>query len=185
MIRPIRISDIPECVLLYNRYITETTVTFEFDPLTEEQFCDRVRRITQNYPYYVYEDDETGAVLGYAYLDCYSERKAYRFTSDLSIYLAMDARGRGIGRALYEAIEAEAYRRGFYTVVAIVTSENAASMAFHEAMGFVKMADFENMGNKFGRWLGVRYYRKNLRTASPDIPAEELQPQAQSLKLHS
>ncbi len=177
MIRPIRIDDIPVCVSLYNRYITDTTVTFEFDPLTAEQFERRVRRITQNYPYLVYEDDETERVLGYAYLDCYSERKAYRFTCDLSIYLAMDVRGRGIGRALYEAIEAEAYRRGFYTVVAIVTGENTASMAFHEAMGFVKMADFENMGHKFGRWLGVRYYRKNLRIPSPSEETDELLPQ--------
>lgn len=177
MIRPIRIDDIPACVSLYNRYITDTTVTFEFDPLTEEQFENRVRRITQNYPYLVYEDDTTGQVLGYAYLDCYSERKAYRFTCDLSIYLAMDARGRGIGRMLYEAIEAEAYRRGFYTVVAIVTSENTASMAFHEAMGFVKMADFENMGHKFGHWLGVRYYRKNLRQPSLSGETDELLPQ--------
>ena len=175
MIRPIRIGDIHECVTLYNRYITDTTVTFEFDPLTNEQFTARVRRITQNYPYLVYEDDETGAVLGYAYLDCYSERKAYRFTCDLSIYLAMDARGRGIGRVLYDAIEAEAYRRGFYTVVAIVTSENTASMAFHEAMGFTKMADFDGLGHKFGHWLGVRYYRKNLRM--PSDQTTELLPQ--------
>ena len=116
MIRPIRPGDIPACVSLYNAYITDTTVTFEFEPLTAAQFSDRVRRITQSYPYYVWEDDDTGAVLGYTYLDCYSERKAYRFTCDLSIYLAMDARGRGIGRALYEAIEAEAYRRGSSTL---------------------------------------------------------------------
>ena len=177
MIRPIRIDDIPECVSLYNRYITETTATFEFDPLTVEAFAARVSDITKNYPYYVFEDDETHAVLGYAYLSPYSVRRAYRFTCDLSIYLSMDARGRGIGRALYQAIEAEAYRRGFYTIVAIVTSENAASFAFHESMGFVRMADFENMGHKFGRWLGVRYYRKNLRT--PDLSGEtdELLPQ--------
>lgn len=175
MIRPIRIGDIAACVTLYNRYITETTVTFEFDPLTEAQFEARVRRITENYPYLVYEDDETGAVLGYAYLDCYSERKAYRFTCDISIYLDMDARGRGIGRQLYEAIESVAYRRGFYTVVAIVTGENTASMAFHEAMGYEKMADFDGMGHKFGRWLGVRYYRKNLRV--PSDHTDELLPQ--------
>lgn len=175
MIRPIRIGDIAECVTIYNRYITETTITFEFDPLTEAQFADRVRRITQTYPYYVYEDDQTGKILGYAYLDCYSERRAYRFTCDISIYLDMDARGHGIGRALYDAIEAEAHRRGFYTVVAIVTSENTVSMAFHEAMGYEKMADFENLGNKFGRWLGVRYYRKNLRT--PSDHTDELLPQ--------
>lgn len=175
MIRPIRIGDIAECVTLYNRYITETTATFEFDPLTDEQFTDRVRRITQNYPYLVWEDDETGAVLGYAYLDCYSERKAYRFTCDISIYVDMDARGHGIGRRLYDAIEAEAYRRGFYTVIAIVTSENTASMAFHEAMGYEKMADFNGLGHKFGRWLGVRYYRKNLRL--PSGQTDELLPQ--------
>ena len=178
MIRPIRMDDIPACVTLYNRYITETTVTFELQPLTGEQFADRVRRITRRYPYFVYEDEESGRVIGYAYLDCYSEREAYRFTCDLSIYLDMDVRGRGIGRALYEAIEAEAYRRGFYTVVAIVTGENTASMAFHEAMGFEKMADFAHLGHKFGRWLGVRYYRKNLRLPSPDgeQPRELLPP---------
>lgn len=177
MIRPIRIDDIPACVSLYNPYITDTTITFEMEPLSVETFSARVHDITQQYPYYVCEDDETHAILGYAYLSPYSERKAYRFTCDLSIYLAMDVRGRGIGRALYEAIEAEARRRGFYTIIAIVTSENAASMAFHESMGFVKMADFPNMGHKFGRWLGVRYYRKNLRLPNLSGETEELLPQ--------
>ena len=177
MIRPIRQEDIPACVSLYNAYITDTTATFELEPLTVDAFSARVHTITPQFPYYVCEDDETGEILGYAYLSPYSERQAYRFTCDLSIYLAMPARGRGIGRMLYEAIEKEAYRRGFYTIIAIVTSENTVSMAFHEAMGFVKMADFENMGHKFGRWLGVRYYRKKLRTPHPTGNAEELLPQ--------
>lgn len=176
MIRPIRMDDVPACVTLYNRYITETTVTFELQPLSEAQFADRVKSITRRYPYLVYEDDQTGQVIGYAYLDCYSEREAYRFTCDLSIYLDMEVRGRGIGRALYEAIEAEAYRCGFYTIIAIVTGENTASMAFHEAMGFETMADFSHLGHKFGRWLSVRYYRKNLRLPTEQAPNEPWPP---------
>jgi hypothetical protein len=50
-------------------------------------------------------------------------------------------------------------------------------MAFHESMGFIKMADFPNMGHKFGRWLGVRYYRKNLRLPNPSGETKELIPQ--------
>lgn len=183
MIRPIRRKDIPACVSLYNDYILTTTSTFELDALTVDAFAARVESITAQFPYYVFEDDATGEILGYVYLSPYSERQAYRFTCDLSIYLAMPVRGRGIGRQLYEAIEAEAYRRGFHTVIAIVTSENTVSMAFHEAMGFVKMADFENMGHKFGRWLGVRYYRKNLRTPNPTGKVQELLPQDEGFLL--
>ena len=176
MIRPISPKDIPDCVSLYNHYIRSTTVTFEFDALTEAQFSDRALQISEQYPFYVYEDDDNGRILGYAYLSPYSERKAYRFVCDLSIYVAADVRSQGIGHRLYEAIEAEAYRRGFYAIIAVVTGENTASMAFHERQGFVLMAEFENMGHKFGRWLGVRYYRKNLRIPESGTQPDELIP---------
>ena len=176
MIRPISPKDIPDCVSLYNHYIRSTTITFECDPLTESQFSDRALQISVQYPFYVCEDDDNGRILGYAYLSPYSERKAYRFVCDLSIYVAADVRGQGVGHDLYQAIEAEAYRRGFYAIIAVVTGENTASMAFHERQGFVLMAEFENMGYKLGRWLGVRYYRKTLRKPDPVTPPDELIP---------
>ena len=177
MIRPIRRGDIKECVTLYNRYITETTATFELEPLTEEAFAARVETLCRTYPYLVCEDDD-GHVVGYAYLSPYAERAAYRFTCDISIYLAMDERGKGYGRLLYEALEAEAYRRGFFSIVAVVTGENTASMAFHERMGYALMAEFPRMGFKFDRWLSVRYYRKMLRDPEKDKPREVLSSEA-------
>lgn len=175
VIRPIRRSDIAECITIYNRYITETTSTFEIEPLTVEAFDTRVSRLCRQYPFLVCTDGACGRVLGYAYLSPFGERAAYRFTCDVSIYLDMEERGRGLGRMLYQALEAEAVRRGFYSMVAIVTGENAASMEFHARMGFSRMAEFPEMGYKFGRWLSVCYYRKRLRTPIPgEIPIELL-----------
>lgn len=83
IIRNIKKEDIRRCVEIYNYYIINSTATFEEQPLTEAQFAERVKRISADYPYLVAEED--GKVVGYAYLDKYNERSAYRFTADLSI----------------------------------------------------------------------------------------------------
>lgn len=171
MIRSIRKADIPACVKLYNHYVENTTVSFELDPVTEEEFSARVESITQRYPYLVYEDDRTGEVLGYAYLSVYSVRLAYRFSCDLSIYVKKDMQAHGIGHMLYSAIERLAYAQGFYSIIAVVSEENAVSRRFHERQGFARMADFDDIAFKQGRWIGVRYYRKFLRTPE-DVPHE-------------
>ena len=157
---PIREEDIPFCREIYNYYIRETTVTFEEQELTAEQFARRVRRISAGYPYLVAREGER--VLGYAYLDLYSERSAYRFTADLSIYLDKSCRARGIGRLLWAAVEKEAESRGFRQVISLVTGENAGSRAFHERCGFVHRGRLEAVGCKFGRWLDVDFYQKTV-----------------------
>ena len=79
IIRNIKKEDIRRCVEIYNYYIINSTATFEEQPLTEAQFAERVKRISADYPYLVAEED--GKVVGYAYLDKYNERSAYRFTA--------------------------------------------------------------------------------------------------------
>ena len=165
MIRPIRESDVPACVDIYNHYICNTTYSFETEALTCDSFLERVKRISADYPYLVYEDEESGLILGYAYLDRFSERGAYRFTCDLSIYVSSDVLGQEIGYRLYDAIEKQGIACGFYNIIAIVTSENERSMRFHERQGFVCAAQFDDVAFKHGRWLGVRYYRKTVRQA--------------------
>ena len=73
--------------------------------------------------------EEDGAVVGYAYLDAYNERSAYRYTADLSIYLAHSCMGRGVGSQLLTAIEHEGEKMGLHSIVAIITEENARSIA--------------------------------------------------------
>lgn len=159
-IRPIEDRDIAACLAIYNYYIEHTTITFEEEPLSMAAFSARVRRIRGDYPYLVAEED--GTVVGYAYLDAYNERSAYRYTADLSIYLAHDCLSRGVGSALLTAIERLAEQRGLRNIVSIITEENARSLAFHERHGYREVGRLYKSGLKFGRWLDVAFYQKIL-----------------------
>ncbi|MCQ2431875.1 MAG: N-acetyltransferase family protein [Clostridia bacterium] len=173
MIRPVKPEDFGACLSIYNYYIDNTTYTFETELLTEAVFSERILQISARFPFLVYEDDDTGAILGYCYLDRFAQRAAYRFSCDLSIYLAHDVLGRGIGHRLYEAIEKEAIRRHFYNIYAIITSQNTGSLAFHLRQGFREEGRFDGIAYKMGMWLGVRYLHKILipeRDGEPDEP---------------
>ena len=159
-IRPIGEADIAACTKIYNYYIENTTITFEETCLTAEAFAARVHRITQSYPYLVAE--ENGQVTGYAYLDAYNERSAYRYTADLSIYLAHDCLSRGIGSALLAEIERLGAEQGLRNIVSIITEENSRSLAFHEKHGYRPVGRLYKSGLKFGRWLDVAFYQKVL-----------------------
>ena len=109
-----------------------------------------------------------GAVLGYAYASRPFERAAYAWCAEPSIYLRPDARGRGIGRQLYAALEALLSQMGYAVSFAIITGENEASLAFHRAQGYEKCAEMVKCGLKFGRWLDVDWLEKRL--SSVEIP---------------
>ncbi len=160
IIRHIEPKDESACLAIYNRYITETTITFEETPLGESEWHERVARIKAKYPYLVVTEGEN--VLGYAYLDAYSPRSAYRYTADLSIYLDRTATGHGIGTKLLNAIEKTAKENGFRNLISIVTGENFNSMAFHEKHGFVEIGRLKKVGFKHEKWLDVVLYQKVL-----------------------
>lgn len=159
-IRPLRESDIGACLEIYQYYIENTTYTFEEERLDEALFAARVRRITERFPFLVAVEE--GKIVGYAYLDRFHERSAYRYTADLSIYLDHRVLHRGVGSLLYAAIESAAREAGFCQLLSLVTAENAGSVAFHEKHGFVLRGELPDVGYKFNRWLGVRYYQKTL-----------------------
>lgn len=159
-IRPIRQEDFAACLAIYNRYIAETTVTFEETCLSADAWRARVERITEKYPYLVACDGEQ--ILGYAYLDAYSPRSAYRYTADLSIYLDRDVTGHGIGGELLRAIGEQAAELGIRQLLSIVTGENMVSMRFHERHGFSAVGRLRRVGYKQKKWLDVVIYQKEL-----------------------
>ena len=161
MIRPAEEKDIGALTAIYNYYIENTTFTLELEPLSEQAFGERVRTISARFPYLVYEEE--GRVLGYVYLNDFNSRGGYRFTVDLSLYVAQAARGRGIGKALYQEIEKIAKDRGFCNIISLITSENEASLAFHDALGFERVARIDDIANKFDRWLGLCYCIKRIK----------------------
>ena len=158
MIRIATEADLPQILAIYAPYIENTTITFEYHVPTEAEFLTRFREITAQFPWLVWE--EGGSVLGYAYAGAPWERAAYRWCAEMSIYLHPSVHGRGIGRLLYARLEEILTRQGYRVVYALITTENAGSVAFHEKLGYVYHSTFENCGYKMGRWLGVIWLQK-------------------------
>ncbi|MBQ7802093.1 MAG: N-acetyltransferase [Oscillospiraceae bacterium] len=160
MLRIAAEGDVPAMLDIYAPYILTTTYSFEYIVPTEAEFLERFRRITAQFPWLVWE--EAGEILGYAYGSAPFERAAYGWCAEGSVYLREDARGRGIGGKLYAALEELLTAQGYRVIYAIITSENAASVAFHGKMGYKFLAEFPNCGFKFGRWVGVTWMEKRL-----------------------
>ena len=166
MIRPALEADLPAILAIYGPYILTSTATFEYEVPTLSAFTDRFRGITAQFPWLVWEEE--GEILGYAYASAPYTRPAYAWCAEPSIYLRPDARGRGIGTALYAALEEILRTQGYQVLYALVTQENAASLRFHEKLGFRQMVLFPDCGFKFGRWLGLIWLEKRLK--SVEIP---------------
>lgn len=168
MIRNAIEPDIPAMLAIYAPYVETTTYTFEYTVPSEGEFLARFRDITQQFPWLVWE--ENGTVLGYAYGSLPWTRAAYAWAGEVSIYLAPEARGRGIGRKLYTALEKLMARQGYRVLYAIITEENRGSLAFHQALGYREAGVFSHCGLKFGRWLSVVWMEKHMNSVG--IPSE-------------
>ena len=160
MIRIASESDVPAMLAIYAPYVEETTYSFEYTPPTQAVFLERFHSITEQFPWLVWEEE--GRILGYAYAAAPFERAAYRWCAEPSIYLAPEARGRGIGTALYAVLEAILLRQGYQVLYALITEENTPSLSFHAKCGYHLRMTLPDCGFKFGRWLGLSWLEKRL-----------------------
>ena len=161
MIRIAHESDIPAMLAIYAPFVEHTTVSFEYDVPTEEVFLQRFRDITAQFPWLVWEED--GRVLGYAYAARPFERAGYSWCAEPSIYLSGEAWGRDVGRKLYAVLEEILSRQGYCVLYSLITSENKASIRFHEKCGYFTVAVLPECGWKMGRWLGLHWMEKRLK----------------------
>ncbi len=156
MIRYANLQDAGAIVGIYNEYIINSVVTFETEPLCEEEMRTRMGGILDHYPYFVYEED--GKVVGFCYAHPWKERAAYRYTLETTVYLSSSHVGKGLGRSLMERLINECRNCGYKALIACITAENEASVALHTKLDFEKVSHFEKVGLKFGRWLDVVDY---------------------------
>jgi phosphinothricin acetyltransferase len=157
MIRPATLEDVPAILEIYNEAVLNTTASYDYEPASlgarTQWFMDHER---DGYPVFV-ALNEACRVVGWASLSRYHARPGYRFTTENSVYVAADQRGRGIGRRLLaESIEA-AKRKGLHAIIAAIDADNQASLRLHESFGFEKVGHFKRVGYKFNRWLDVAY----------------------------
>jgi L-amino acid N-acyltransferase YncA len=158
-IRTVASSDAAAIASIYNHYVTETIVTFEEEPVSPEGMAGRIGEVrSASFPWLVAE--EGGYVVGYAYGAPWRPRSGYRFSAEITVYLAREHVGRGIGSRLYGQLLPMLQDQGIHAVIGGIALPNEASVALHEKFGMRKVAHFEQVGFKFDRWIDVGYWQR-------------------------
>ncbi len=152
-IRPAALGDAAAVAAIYNDAVEKTTATFDTQPRSLEAQEKWLRDHGQRWPVLVAE--QAGEVAGWASLSRWSERCAYDDTAEDSVYIAQAARGRGLGKALLDALLQAGRRSGFHTVLARIADGNPASVRLHESFGFKTIGVMKEVGFKFGRRIDV------------------------------
>ena len=164
MIRDVCLEDAEAITAVYNPYILHTDISFEVDPVDSSEMERRITRVTAIYPWLVYEYQ--GEVTGYAYASRWKERAAYRYCVETTIYLRSDNIGRGQGTELYRALLNRLPVHDVQIAIGCIALPNPASVALHEKVGFVPTGVIPEVGCKFGRWIDIGYWRKDLRRSA-------------------
>jgi phosphinothricin acetyltransferase len=170
LIRPATEADAEALAAIYGHHVLHGFGTFEELPPSPEEMDQRRRGIVAyDLPYLVAE--EAGQVLGYAYAAPFRPRAAYRFTIEDSVYVAPDAVGRGVGRAVLSAVLDTCEAIGLRQVVAVIgDSGNSASVGLHRALGFEPSGVGRNVGFKHGRWVDIVWMQKALNGGDATPP---------------
>ncbi|WMW80801.1 N-acetyltransferase family protein [Undibacterium cyanobacteriorum] len=159
-IRPVAPADASAICRIYNHYVENTTITFEEVAVTIEAMEMRLSEHAQqavNLPWLVLcEGDQ---LLGYAYATPWRARSAYRFSVETTVYVDQHHAGKGIGRALYDALLSRLRQQQLHCAIAGIALPNFASVALHECFGFEKVAEFQEVGMKLQNWVNVGYWQ--------------------------
>lgn len=158
MIRDVTLADAKRIAEIYNYYIEETVITFEYDTVSEEQIQERIRKVTaKGFPYFVYEKD--GEITGYAYLSNWRERVAYNITLETSVYLDHNVIGSGVGSILYQELIERARKINIHSLIGGISLPNEASQRLHEKFNFKLVGNFRESGAKFGKLIDVEFWQ--------------------------
>ena len=147
-------SDLPAILAITNEAIANTTAVWNSTPATLEARTAWMRdRQARGFPVLVATDG--GKVLGFASFGDFRPFEGYLHTVEHSIYVAPEAQGRGVGKALLEALVGRARALGKHVIVGGIEAGNTASIALHARAGFVETGRLPEVGRKFGRWLDL------------------------------
>jgi L-amino acid N-acyltransferase YncA len=153
-IRPARRADAVTITDIYNVGIAERTATFETEPRSVEQIAQKIEQ-ADRFPLLIAEDTDTGLVVGWAGVSEYRPRACYAGIGEFSIYLAVSARGQGIGKRLLLALIDAARDRGFWKLLSRVFLFNTASRNLCRACGFREVGIYQKHAMLDGQWLDV------------------------------
>ncbi|WP_296595414.1 GNAT family N-acetyltransferase [Phenylobacterium sp.] len=171
IIRAATAEDAEALAAIYGHHVLYGFGTFEEEPPTAAEMESRRAAVAaRGLPYLVAEAD--GKVLGFAYAGPFRPRAAYRYTVEDSVYIAPEAVGRGVGRAVLSAVIAACEALGVRQVVAVIgDSGNAASIGLHRSLGFIDAGVGRSFGFKHGRWVDIVWMQRSLNDGDATPPS--------------
>jgi phosphinothricin acetyltransferase len=144
---------------ILNEAIVNSTALYDYRPRAPESMAAWFAAKEQGGFPVIGAVDNHGTLLGFASYGTFRAWPAYKYTVEHSVYVHCDHRGRGIGQALLRRLIDEATMRQVHVMVGGIDDGNAASIALHEALGFVHCGTVRHAGFKFGRWLNLAFYQ--------------------------
>ena len=158
-IRLAKEQDAAALLEIYKQYI-DTTVTFEYELPSKDEFQRRIREYSKDYPYFICT--ENGRCVGYVYAHRAQERAAFQWNAELSIYLDKNYQAKGVGKVLYEMMFEILAKQGVKTLYGLVTTPNPQSVKLHEKTGFLLAGTYHNTGFKANKWCDLLLYEKQI-----------------------
>lgn len=165
VVRDATMEDARRILEIYDYYVKNTAITFEYVTPSLDEFMERMKKIMQRYPYLVILKD--GHIEGFAYAGAFVGRAAYDWSCEMTVYIDHNAQKCGLGRIIYETLEKALHDMGILNLYACIgypksddeyLTTNSAD--FHEHLGFVKVGEFHKCGYKFGRWYSMIWMEK-------------------------
>lgn len=157
-IRITKIEDAKELLDIYRYYVENTSITFEYDVPSIEEFENRIKSTLLKYPYIVAEEDSK--IYGYAYAGAFKGRRAYDWAVETSIYVKNGDSRHGVGTLLYNELEKYLKLQNIINVNACITYPNEKSEEFHKRFGYKTIGHFTKCGYKFGKWHDMIWMEK-------------------------
>jgi L-amino acid N-acyltransferase YncA len=168
------LADIGDITAIYEHAVLHGTGTYELEPPNEAEMTRRFEHFTGNgLPWLVAE--EGGVTMGYAYASPFRTRPAYRWGIEDSIYVAPEAKGKGIGKALLQRLLEICEGQGYHQMFAVIGDGkgNKGSVALHESLGFAHSGTMLGSGFKFGQWIDTVIMQKALNGGTARLPDHE------------
>ncbi|MEV6509571.1 N-acetyltransferase family protein [Streptomyces sp. NPDC051642] len=167
-VRPGVESDLDALTDIYNHYVRATPITFDTVPFTPEERRPWLLSHPEDGPYRLKVaadgtfQGNSQRILGYATSSPYRAKPAYSTSVEVTVYLAPDAGGRGIGTLLYKALFEALADEDVHRAYAGIAQPNEASTRLHERFGFRYIGTHREVGRKFGRYWDVAWYEREL-----------------------
>lgn len=165
-------ADLPAITEIYRDSVLNGTASYEIAPPDEAEMASRFEANRAKFYPYIAAEAEDGILLGYAYASAFRTRPAYRWLVEDSIYLAPEARGRGVGKALLKELLIRCEALGFRQMIAVIGGASPASVALHRGLGFELSGTLKGTGFKNGKWLDTVLMQIMLgegTTTEPDV----------------